>query len=156
MYETNESSHLEEFDTLRITDNAIQYLTSTANWAKFLSIVGFIGIGFMVLAGLVVALAGSYLTSAAPTPYPFPISWLGGFYLVFAGLYFFPILYLYKFSNATLISMKSKDSMDLEFALLNLKSHYRYLGIFVIVILSMYALAIVGAIIFGATGAFGV
>jgi len=153
MIDTNESSHLEEFAALQITDNTIIYLRNIAGWAKFLSIVGFIGIGFMALAGLAVALGGSYMDSATQGVYPFPISWLGGIYLVFAGVYFFPILYLFKFSHATTIALTDKNSMDLEFAFLNLKSHYRFMGILVIIILSLYALIFVGAIVMSTSGA---
>ncbi|MEY3444664.1 MAG: hypothetical protein RLZZ519_2945, partial [Bacteroidota bacterium] len=37
---------------LQLSQNSTSFLESTAKWARFLSILGFIGIGFMVLAAL--------------------------------------------------------------------------------------------------------
>ncbi len=93
------------------------------------------------------------MDSAIQGVYSFPISWLGGIYLVFTGVYFFLVLYLYKFSHATPIALEGKNRGDLKFAFLNLKSHYRFMGILVIIILSLYALIFTGAIVLDASGA---
>ena len=48
---------------LHINDNIIRYLMATSQWTKLLAILGFIGCGFMVLAGLFLAVLGSFIPS---------------------------------------------------------------------------------------------
>jgi len=55
------------FDTfeLNISDNILGYLKETANWAYFLSILGFIGIGLMVIFGSLFGTLMSTLSGAS-------------------------------------------------------------------------------------------
>ena len=76
---------------------------------------------------------------------------IGVLYLVFSGLYFIPVNYLYKFSTQTKQALFDKDFRVLEFAFKNLKSLMKFTGIFTIVIIALYALIFFGAIIFKAT-----
>ena len=41
----------------RLTISAIGFLKESAKWCKFMAIVGFVGVGLMVLAALFLALA---------------------------------------------------------------------------------------------------
>lgn len=125
-----------------LTTNSLNYLTETAKWAKFLSILGFIGLGLMIIGALFGLLMGNSLGGA--------MSAMGGngpslqimslLYLVIAALYFFPIYYLYNFAVKMKESLTNSDSMTMESAFENLKSHYKFMGIFAIVILSLYVL----------------
>jgi hypothetical protein len=74
---------------------------------------------------------------------------VGGVYLVFSVIYFFPGMYLLRFSNKTRDAIDHLDENDLEEGLENLKSLFRFTGILTIVVLSLYVLFIIGAIIFG-------
>ncbi|MCR5863585.1 hypothetical protein LRS05_16360 [Flavobacterium sp. J372] len=47
---------------LQVSAAARDYLKTAAKWAMFLAIIGFIGIAFMVLAGLFVFAAGGALS----------------------------------------------------------------------------------------------
>ena len=68
-------------------------------------------------------------------------------YILMIALYFFPLYYLYNFSVKMTESIKSASSMSMESAFENLKSHYKFMGIFMIVILSIYALIFLFGII---------
>jgi len=149
MEEYTTETHLEEFAQLQVSAQSKQYLTETGKWAKFISIVGFIGIGFMIIGGIGIILGGSMLPSQ--TASPFPISYLGGIYLMAGILYFFPVLYLYRFSDSTSKAMRIQNQNDFDQAMLNLKLHYRFLGILLIIVMSIYALFFVGMILFGVT-----
>ncbi len=63
---------------------------------------------------------------------------IGFFYIVIALVYLFLILYLFRFSKRMKSALKLNNNEDFRIAFLNLKSHYKYMGIFVIVIISIY------------------
>lgn len=139
---------------MQLNASALEFLRESAKWSKFLAIMGFIGIGFMVLAAIFM----STIMATLPNENSIPLAgamkgFLGGIYLVMAALYFFPVYYLYKFSNDTKIALQTNNDDLLATGLGHLKSHYKYLGIMMIVILSLYALVFVGAIIFGIAAA---
>ena len=109
----------------------------------FLAIMGFIGIGFMVVAALVM---GTFMSSLMPYG-----GFLSGIYILMAILYFFPIYYLYKYATNIKTSLSENDEEGLATALGYLKSHHKFLGISIIVIISLYILLIIGFIAFGVT-----
>jgi hypothetical protein len=55
-------------------------------------------------------------------------------------LYFFPVLYLFNFSKKMKNALSNNKTVDFTLAFKNLKSHYKFIGIFTIVIISMYVL----------------
>lgn len=128
---------------LTVTPQASGYLNETGKWGKFLAIVGFCFIGLMVLGGL---FAGT-LFSAMGDTLPYPTFMLSFIYIAMALLYFFPVFYLFRFSNQIRTALHSKDTRDLEGALENLKSHYKFIGILMIVLLSIYILIGGGALL---------
>jgi hypothetical protein len=78
--------------------------------------------------------------------------WIGIFYIVFAGIYFFPVFYLYRFSKYAKLSLTQINSGGsstelMAHAIGYLKKHFRYVGIFTIVILAVYLMAVIGVII---------
>ncbi len=84
-------------------------------------------------------------TFGSAMPYP---GFLVGFIYVLMGLlYFFPIYYLFRFSAQVRPALASKNPQDLESALENLKSHYKFIGILMIVMISIYVLIGGGALI---------
>ena len=130
------------FGEMRITDRMKSMLAETAKWAKLLSIIGFIVIGLMVIAGLFAGSMMASMSSLSGGPA------MGGglftvIYLLVAALYFFPILYLYQFATGAQKALASGSDSDIEMAFESLRKHYRFLGILMIVILSIYAFAFV-------------
>ncbi|MFK8045804.1 MAG: hypothetical protein AB8B72_09925 [Crocinitomicaceae bacterium] len=126
-----------------ISDSEIKsYLLETAKWSKFLSILGFIGIGFMVIGALFAGVALGSQVGMRSSGMPFPPALLSLVYLLMALLYFFPIYYLYNFAVKMKGGLLSGDNSVLRESFKNLKSHYKFIGIFTIVILSLYVLGI--------------
>lgn len=140
-------------DGLQFNGPSLDFLKETAKWTRFLSIVGFVFIGFMVLASFTI---GS-IFSAMPTGdiMPFPPIIFTVMYLLIAALYFFPILYLYRFSTSMLKAVDFQNQTDLEQAFSNLKSHYKFMGILTIIILGFYALMFLFGILGGAAAMLG-
>ena len=126
---------------LRINEHSKSFLRETAKWAKFLSIVGFVGIGLMVL----LAVFGEYLSLNAANSNTFTFETDGGIagmvvVLILAIIYFFPVYYLYKFANNMKAALQSEEEDQLTDAFEMLKSHYKFMGILTIIILSIYLL----------------
>jgi hypothetical protein len=148
-----------EVATLVITEDIRSYIYETAKWTKFLSIVGFIFSGLMVIAAFGV---GAVMSSVGNELGP-GLNMLGkmggGFftvlYLVFALFYFYPSLLLFKYANAAKAAILFSDQASLSIAMSKMKSLFKFWGIFTIIIIGFYALAIVIVGIVGAGAALG-
>lgn len=149
---------MENQNNLVLNDQAIAALRESAKWCMFLSILGFIGIAFMIIAGLFMSVAMSAMPDnpelgSAMGPLGAIKAYFGIMYIVIAALYFFPIYYLFKYANGTKRALESSNSDVLSDALVNLKSHHKFLGITAIVVISLYIVIIIGGIIFFAKAA---
>ena len=134
---------------LQITPKAVSFLATTAKWTKFLAILGFIIAGFLILAGIIVAIFYSTLSSKMENTglmSYFNSELIGLVYIVIAGLYIWPILYLNNFSNAMTRAVRSGTTERLTNALLNLKRFFKFIGILMIVMLVIYLLVILFAL----------
>ncbi|MFN6944148.1 MAG: DUF5362 family protein [Cytophagaceae bacterium] len=127
---------------LILTNEAIGFLNTARKWTKFLSILGFIGIGLLVVLAFTI---GSILSSFG-NAIPIPTMAITAIYLAFALLYFFPVLYLFQFSSSIGDGINENDSEKLAIGFSRLKSHFKFIGIFCIVILSLYALVFLGGL----------
>lgn len=136
---------LETSSSLSVTLAAREFLRETGRWAKFLSILGFVFIGLMV----VLALFSGAIFSALGTQAGMPLSGavLGGIYIGFAILYFFPVYYLFQFSQKVKQAIAHQSSELLEQSLENLKSHYKFVGIMMAIIIGLYAIGILFALL---------
>ena len=127
--------------SIQLTEKAISALKESAKWSYFLAILGFIGIFLMIIAGIFM---GSVMSMMPDQPGMGVLSAVKGFmsiiYIVMALLYFFPIYYFYKYASGTKEALNTDNSEQLAEALVNLKSHHKFLGIMAIVIISMYVL----------------
>lgn len=134
----------EKLFVVRITGNAAHYLHSTARWAKFFGILGFISAAFIVIAALVMMTMGTLIpflpTSGGPAPaLSMGIMLIAAIvYLLLALLSVVLSLKIYLFGNKTLLALKSNDDLTMEDALKNLKSYYKIAGILTIAIISIY------------------
>jgi len=135
---------------LNIDPNVKNHLSEAAKWAKFLAIVGFVICGLVVLMGI---FAGSFLASMGR--YSSSESEITGamstllavVYILFAVLYFIPVLFLYRFATQMKIALASNDQGVLTTSFQNLKRMFRYVGILTIIVLAFYALALLFALL---------
>jgi hypothetical protein len=138
---------------VEIGQEALGYLDTTRKWTMFFAILGFIGLGLMLVFSLV---AGTFLSAFTSS-----MSGMSGMdsvegmegvkaasgiagimffvvMLVFAVIYFFPLLYLLKYSQHSKRAVANCDSNEMTLAFKNLKSYWKYMGILVIILLSVY------------------
>lgn len=140
-------SPFEQFEELRIDRISREFLAETAKWANFLSILGFIGIGLMMVVALFIMVIGA---STSFGPFGGGV-FVGIFYILIAGFYFVPINYLYKFSSNMKNALRTNNQASLTSSFEYIKSHYKFIGILTIVIMGIYILMI----LWGMFAAFG-
>jgi large-conductance mechanosensitive channel len=146
-----EHSVVESFE-MKLSESAKDFLKETAKWAYFLSILGFIGIGFIIFAALFAGTLFSSMSKMNPAMGAMGSSFgivIAFVYFLIAVLYFFPVYYLNKFASNAKRAFKNNDSETLTTALEYLKSHYKYIGIMTLVVFSLYFLVFIGMIVAG-------
>jgi hypothetical protein len=127
-------------ENLSVDDEAKEYLTEIAKWATFLSIIGAIGTGLLFIVSIGIIAFGGFLDNLK---LGIPTNILGGMYLLISGIYFFPIYYLYKAASNIKEGIYKNNQYLLTEGFKNLKSHYKFIGIFALVMISLYAFIIV-------------
>ena len=133
-------------NVLSINDTAKAYLKETAKWSNFLAIIGFIGIGLLIVLSFFMGAVFSALPNADLLPMNYgPI--LTVIYLIVAVIYFFPVLYLYRFSVRMKACLVRNDEGELTAAFMSLKSLFKFLGIATIVLLVFYLLLFLVALL---------
>ncbi len=135
---------------LQVSPGGLSYLTESARWGKFLAIMGFILCGFMSLLAFFIPA----LFTQIPPYNSMSTSMSSGVkvgmtivYLFLALMMFFPCFYLYKFSVKMQSAVKAVSQENFDESLMNLKSMFKFYGVFTIIILSLYALIIIVSIL---------
>ena len=127
--------------SLKLTDNSLIFMAEIVKWAKFLAICSFVGLGMMVLAGAaMIILQFERQANGLSTVI------MGLFYILMAVIYFFPAVYLYRFATASADAIEKLNEDTLEEGLENLKSLFRFTGILMIIMFSLYAVGIIAVI----------
>jgi hypothetical protein len=119
-----------------VSDVAIEMLRQTRPWAMLFSILCFVGSALMLLASLALtafgASAGTGMRSA-----------IGLAYVPFAGLYVYPGVKLWAYASAIARVVSNRSQADLESALGQQKSFWKYTGIAAVVVIIVYFFAMV-------------
>lgn len=128
---------------LSLTSQSIEYIRTMAKWGTFLSIVGFVFIGLLVIIAL---FAGAFMSQMGED---IP-GWEGnmgfmitGIYLFLAAIYIYPTWKLFQFSRRAKSAITRNNTIELTESLGNLKSVFSFMGILTAIILGFYALMIV-------------
>ncbi len=147
--EENSNLYAENTNGLHVDNEAKMYLAETSKWAKFLSIIGFIGMGLMVVMGFFM---GSIMSNYAglmgmPETEGIMMGSISLIYILIALLYIYPLWKLYQFADLSKQALVTNDSTLLTNALEAQKSMFKFMGIWVIVVLAIYAILLVIALV---------
>lgn len=137
--------------TLSLDDYAKTSLYATAKWAKFLAIVSMIVLILAFMGNILGLTIFNKFTDAADPSIASPIrqaqtAMLVGTLIVLA-IAFFPLWYLYQFANKMKVAIAANDVQALNDSFFNLKRYFRFIGILVIILLSIYALLAIFALV---------
>ncbi|ABG60595.1 hypothetical protein [Cytophaga hutchinsonii] len=142
-----DSSEIGSESVFALTNSMKKHLTQTAKWGKFLAIVGFVGIGFILIGAFTISMVFEKLAQMSMGQFDFNIvAALTFFYLLMAILWFVPVLHMFNFSTRMLKSIPTMDIYGIEKGLSSLNSLFKFYGIFTLIILGLYALALVFAV----------
>ncbi len=134
-----------QLEQVTLTTASKRFLKETAKWCFFMSVLGFILIGFLLLLAVFASTIMSFAGKMQPgIPSNMGIFMTAG-YAVMSVIYFFPVYYLFQFSKKMKKALATKNEETLANAFEMLKSHYKFLGVFTIITLSLYVFAIIVA-----------
>ena len=140
----------QEIRRIVIEEETLKDLDKTRKWTMFLAIVGFIGVGLLLIIGLFAGVFLSVFNKGGSHP-GLP-EWLIYVIIVVSSvIYFIPVLYLFRFSKHLSNAVKTLSKNELHKAFRNLRAYYVYIGILLIVVLAIY---VAGFIVAGASVAF--
>jgi len=123
--------------TEAVTELAIESLRQTRPWVLFLSVLAFLGSGFMLLAGIGMTIVGLVASKGQGFQ-----SLIGLAYIPFGLVYVYPAVKMWAYGSAISRLSMSRSTSDLEAALVQQKHIWKFLGIAAIVMIIVYALMI--------------
>jgi hypothetical protein len=127
--------------TIEIDAQTLTQLNKTRKWAMFLAIIGFIFLGMIIVFGL---LAGTFFkifsSDDGGNKLPGYLSFVP--VVVVAIVYFFPVLFLFRFSKRTALAITTLEKRQFFLAIKNLKLYFAYIGILIIIVLFIYFFAL--------------
>lgn len=138
----NEEFIGQETTGMKISEAMKADLLSSAKWAKFLCILGCIGVAFMLIAGLAVMLLGNKLMAAANLYGMQGIVGIG--YIITAGLMIYPLMKGFQFANGTKTACLTNNEAELARGFAGMKGYLQFVGILAVIVLVIYGLLIIG------------
>ncbi len=127
------------------------HIAETIKWAKFISIVGFVVIGLMVIMafgmGAIFGMLEGNLQQEAQMPFPSFLFTV--IYLIIALIYFFPVYYLYQFTSKMKTAIKTENGRLMDEAFGYLKAHYKFIGIIIAIGVGLYVVVLFFSLIGG-------
>jgi len=129
----------------KVPASVIELLAQTRPWVRLISILIFVGMGLALLGGVVV----SSMSSRAGMPGGMSAAMFIPMFIV-AVFYVPPALFLWQYANRIRRLEEGGGMPMLEEAISRQKSFWKYIGIFVAVMLGLYAFFIVMGGLFGA------
>lgn len=129
---------------IEIGSKTLDHLNTARKWAMFLAIMGFIFLGIIIIVMLI---AGTFLKTfnAGEKGLGIPESLTLVPLIILAIVYFFPILFLFRFSKFTSHAILKLDNNDFNKAIKNLKYYFAYIGVLIIIIFSIYVAILIVA-----------
>jgi len=143
-----------------VATETIAPLAGTKGWVQFMSILLWIGVGFMILGGIGMLMAGTVLSSTLAKAQPnnpfggqaFMMS-MGVMYLLMALFYVYPAIKLWSYGSAIGRLKSSLSVADLNAALHEQRRFWKFTGIVVVIMMCLYLLVIVGMGVFAGMAA---
>lgn len=130
-----------------VSANAIDLLKQTRPWVIMMSVLSFLGAGFMLLAGL-----GMFAMALITPRGGAQQAMLGVVYVPLALVYVYPAVKLWSYGSSIARLTATQATADLEQALEHQKSFWKYCGILTIVMVVLYIFAIIAVVVVGVAG----
>lgn len=128
----------------QLTTESVSYILKAAKWSKFLAILGFIISGLLIVGGILMSFVLNSLTEElVPLNMPISPKILSFFYIILAGIYLIPVIFLNSFSNNAIKAVNRPSTENMTVSLKNLKNLFVFVGISTIVLLAFYTIILI-------------
>ncbi|MCD6091885.1 MAG: hypothetical protein J7J72_10320 [Bacteroidales bacterium] len=137
-------------ENLTLSKTSLNWVYDAARWARFISILGFILLTFLVIVGIFIGPILSMLNDKmdiASSTATLSGGLIAAIYIAIAVIYFFPIFYLFQFSHGFIKAYKAENEESLNNSFRFLKKHYTFIGIMLIVVIVLYIVLFVGSML---------
>ena len=143
-------TEITETGRLRSDKKHLKHLNTLRKWTMFLAVSGFIFLGLIITLGLI---TGTFLTAFSNSDKipGYLMHWSVQPSLQLTLIIFFPIFFLFRFSKHTSKAVSTLDRKEMHIAIKYLKRYFIYIGVLLIVVISVY---IVSLILAGTSAAF--
>lgn len=115
----------------------IKHLNATRKWSRFLAILGFIVLGLLTILGLITSTFLSVF-SIGESGRVIPEYIMILLFAVAVVMFFFPGLFLFRFSKYTSLAVKTSDTRSLLKAFRYMRLYFMSIGILIITIIAAY------------------
>lgn len=138
----------EEPQKMNVSETGLEYLKQTADWTKFMAVLGFISLGMMIFSGGILATLSGVLPSGNELSYAYNdlgengMMITGILYVALGALMIIPYAYLNKFSNTCRNAIRNQEEQLLEDSFYFMKAYWKFLGIFTIAMISLMLIAV--------------
>jgi hypothetical protein len=130
--------------TIEIGDETLKHLDNLRKWTMFLAVLGFIFFGLIIILGLI---TGTFLTAfnESSKTQGIPDAFVIAAFIALALINFFPVFFLFRFSKHSSLAVAHYDRKEMHLAIKNLKRFFIYIGVFLIVVITVYLATLVMA-----------
>lgn len=125
-----------------VAPGTVKIMERTRPWVLFMSILGFVSVGFMILGGIGVAIAG-----VATQKPEFAI--VAIVYPLLGLVYLFPSLHLYRYSTRIRVLMANAQVQQLDSALDAQRAFWKFVGVMTVIGFAVGLLVFMFAIVAG-------
>lgn len=134
-----------------ISQGVADQLAGTKPWVRFISVLMFVGAGLMLLGALIMLVAGGAMAASgkAGAMSAGMMSGMSILYGVMSLIYIYPAVKLWKYASHIGGLLISGSMLDLEAALGQQRSFWKFMGIMIIVCFVLYFVAIIAVVAFG-------
>ncbi len=125
-----------------ISQHTLRNLNITRKWTMFLSIIGAIALGIVIIFGV---MAGTFLSIFSSVKTGLGINEWFMFSVLFILLIIslFPVVFLFRFSKHAASAVHHSDMDELDKTIKNLKHFFIYIGIIAIVLMAAYVASLI-------------
>lgn len=119
--------------TMEISKEGVFFLSEAAKWARFISIINYILVGFMALVSLSLFFSGSIVRTMTAGYMGVSTTSIAFLYLIMAIVYFFLAYFLGGFASKVKKAMLLNDTSEMTAGLGKLRMFFLFTGIMIIV-----------------------
>ncbi len=144
MAESNDNTITNPLEIPQLTSESIAFLVKAAKWGKFMAILGFIVTGLLLVSGMLMSFVlNTVQDEMIPLNTPFPPFVLSVFYILIAGIYIIPVIFLNSFCNNVIKGVNFSSTEYLTKSLKNLKNLFVFIGVSTVVVLTIYLIVLI-------------